>query len=983
MRLSSDLTSYQIDVAFRAGDPEMISDLRAAVRFAIDRAWAGALYDDEPRPHEDEIMFNKISDWVANMVPSYDPGLLHGELRDALEETDYGSHTLFTFYERGDSAELSIAPQLAQINVCQDDPDVLEQVPNDIMLELLQEALPQAEWNPRYTNCWTSSWVETVDDWKLRVNEDELREWVYDRNVELISDMVDQDPKAAGDIFLEALMDHGRGDLAREIRKLKPPTEVLASFAVAYFEDGHEGMQIIEEAVGYWGYEGTRGEPLLTVTRDDLRELGITQGRWWDGAPWTLLNLPKEELAYEGTLQRHCVGRHDMGYRDAVENGEIWIWSLRSAANKPILTFEVDIGTWEQAPGPEQRAHAITQLKGKVNRVPPKNAEENAVLMHVFERLDVSPELVRDFQGGSVYRGRNPPSPSRSFCEPYRAKGARIPNGCPPCEHRHHNPTAQREAIDPISGAVATPDYPGTYTTGRKFVRVRPPGGGAYVEVPFESDSADSARDRFGIDPHYDAMYEADAAAAAKKRRGRGKPRRRDDDPPTPRKLGLRETFDDVANAVAYFTSLNEGLFHFGGLDSADVRDVTYEFMDRLESREGGGKMKRLSRTRAGREILDARSDQEVVEKMLRYLFGTSPRRRWDEIPWSFVTDYLEQVGVVVEEAMDRLRAGAVGVAGVETSLRYPVESGLLEPSVYADELVRAVGPDKARLYTDYLNSQAAFSAADALGSILRPRENDVEAKRLRACLDEDVLSTLRKRQATFLHWAKYPREIPDWACVARSGEAELCSFPGVGEDILRINQACETPYQPNWWRDAQRAIVLSQGNVGLYASGLHPETYEAEFSRAERLRGAPEVELDEPWDLDEPWLEQEAPFRVANRRRRANGGDDMGAEDRRARLAAARDFPENLLPDVLYQVIPERYWRGQIPFDPVTDRMVRIYRSVPAHVTEIRPGDWVALSREYAGQLERGRIISKFVPANHVMWAGTDINEWFYTPPG
>lgn len=60
----------------------------------------------------------------------------------------------------------------------------------------------------------------------------------------------------------------------------------------------------------------------------------------------------------------------------------------------------------------------------------------------------------------------------------------------------------------------------------------------------------------------------------------------------------------------------------------------------------------------------------------------------------------------------------------------------------------------------------------------------------------------------------------------------------------------------------------------------------------------------------------------------------------------------------------------------------VTIYRGVPEGVTEIRPGDWVALSSSYAAAHDRGgHVIRKRVPANDVAWAGTDQNEYYYVP--
>ena len=64
--------------------------------------------------------------------------------------------------------------------------------------------------------------------------------------------------------------------------------------------------------------------------------------------------------------------------------------------------------------------------------------------------------------------------------------------------------------------------------------------------------------------------------------------------------------------------------------------------------------------------------------------------------------------------------------------------------------------------------------------------------------------------------------------------------------------------------------------------------------------------------------------------------------------------------------------------------RNVTIYRGVPAGVTEIRPGDWVALTRNVAANHTRGadgQVISRRVPARDVAWAGTDENEYYYVP--
>jgi tRNA nucleotidyltransferase/poly(A) polymerase/cation transport regulator ChaC/DNA topoisomerase IB len=107
---------------------------------------------------------------------------------------------------------------------------------------------------------------------------------------------------------------------------------------------------------------------------------------------------------------------------------------------------------------------------------------------------------------------------------------------------------------------------------------------------------------------------------------------------------------------------------------------------------------------------------------------------------------------------------------------------------------------------------------------------------------------------------------------------------------------------------------------------------------------------------------------------------DEDSEGDRRARLQAAKQFPANLLPNV-HTVVPARYM-DKVPYWDGMKEIV-VYRSVPEGITEIRPGDWVTLTRSYARIHGRGTILSKKVPVGHVYWAGTDMNEWFYTPVG
>lgn len=112
----------------------------------------------------------------------------------------------------------------------------------------------------------------------------------------------------------------------------------------------------------------------------------------------------------------------------------------------------------------------------------------------------------------------------------------------------------------------------------------------------------------------------------------------------------------------------------------------------------------------------------------------------------------------------------------------------------------------------------------------------------------------------------------------------------------------------------------------------------------------------------------------------RAVQDDPSRARERQARLEAARDFPENLLPNLGPSGTLSAAYLRQIPWRG--EAVVTVYRRVPKGVVDIRPGDWVALTRSYAtGHARDGAVLSKRVPAGEVYWAGTDLNEWFWTP--
>jgi hypothetical protein len=182
----------------------------------------------------------------------------------------------------------------------------------------------------------------------------------------------DEGRKSAIEEFLGSL--HGPyQDVARKVLS----EEDLADFAHRYLIDREDIQDIqsdMDDLVEYMEPSDEPPEVLAEVTRDDIRKMGITSGPLYENAPWVLVKLRPFELPIEGTRMRHCVGDKGMGYIEALHDGDVEIWSLRSGSptGKPRFTLEVepddrypDLFTRR-----EKQVGAVKQLKGKTNRVP-------------------------------------------------------------------------------------------------------------------------------------------------------------------------------------------------------------------------------------------------------------------------------------------------------------------------------------------------------------------------------------------------------------------------------------------------------------------------------------------------------------------------------------------------------------------------------------------------------------------------------------
>jgi hypothetical protein len=107
---------------------------------------------------------------------------------------------------------------------------------------------------------------------------------------------------------------------------------------------------------------------------------------------------------------------------------------------------------------------------------------------------------------------------------------------------------------------------------------------------------------------------------------------------------------------------------------------------------------------------------------------------------------------------------------------------------------------------------------------------------------------------------------------------------------------------------------------------------------------------------------------------------DMTGLADRVKRVAYAD--PKNRLSD-LANVVPAE----MLP-SVAGQSTVKVYRGVPSDIenASIRAGDWVGIDPKYAakhgtGKTGKSKVIEMDVPSSDVTWAGTDMNEFFYTP--
>jgi hypothetical protein len=372
-------------------------------------------------------------------------------------------------------------------------------------------------------------------------------------------------------------------------------------------------------------------------------------------------------------------------------------------------------------------------------------------------------------------------------------------------------------------------------------MRIRPRSDAPYEYVEVDPDDLDPALDTFGVEPETTWRYRQRATEQAR----RGRPLERGTNLNLGQ-IGANTTFPSPRAAAKIFIENNAHFFENPSFEDVDAYDATLDFMDGIDVRLGKRYVK-LSKTRRGEQILRAGGlgGAAIARAMLEYLFGQAgKRRRWRDVPWGLVDEYLQ----VLREAMadDAARRGAARPSSAP--MWYPLASGLYASEDMLTLAVEQLGEANAERLAAWLNSQELYDLADRLGAVLSPPKGipGRAGRRARRCLGKANRKVVAARKRQIEHWAAYPAEIPSWTCVStqatEASSAALCLFPGLDEEVSRVERACDRPYDPSW-PSLERQRLCARGQVepiDQFGSGVAP-------LGCQDVEAEPEMDL--PWE--------------------------------------------------------------------------------------------------------------------------------------
>jgi hypothetical protein len=427
------------------------------------------------------------------------------------------------------------------------------------------------------------------------------------------------------------------------------------------------------------------------------------------------------------------------------------------------------------------------------------------------------------------------------------------------------NPVARPVYVDDLTGAPVGHLVQGSSLTGRKAVRARPGVGQPFIAVEVESDTLDPRRDTFGVDPRYTAFYKDLAAREAKDReKARAEPPLGRDAEIELGRLGIQTTFPSIEAAFAIFEDGNDAYFSSPALEDLDAGDITRDFMDIIEvpvgrrasktvpGRAAQRKHVKLSKTRRGREILEKRGVSQV-KAMIKYLFGLAgPKRRWRDVPWSSVNEYMLQIGEVMGD-----EASLKGWPSPAGPGWYPLGSGVLSEAEFVVRAGEELGPSGAEKLARYINSRKLWGFVRQLEQILKPAKGPAgkEGRERLKCVPKEARPLLRQRLKVLTDWAKWPEMVPEWACVpqATGSRLTLCKYPGIAADVLALLFACQEGYDVGW-AAAEREEMWREGDVSpdeimAQGAGIYPMHAPASLAIASSAAPFDDDDLDLPWE--------------------------------------------------------------------------------------------------------------------------------------
>lgn len=430
MLLEDATSKIQVQRALDDGDEELREDIEEKLDEAM-RWWDSRGIHDNVHQDEVEVDFKEIATWeafidevISESPSAYDLSIMDRdevatELRwvatrpsQRQRQTHYGP-----FYVDTSTDHFSFKLSTALSAYFPEDqlPDNAEYIPVEQARDFWDRLDGHFVWEQR-DRVEENNGSAEGEPMFVVADQESFDEWCRDLIAQNVQLLVKKDPEKAKEIFIKAVEYENRG-LGAKLRAAALPGEEILDFASKWFEGEEEREEILTTLKEYFAAleGGGPDEPreiLGDWTQDELRAMGITKGTLYEEAPWTLIKLHPADLRLEGTLMRHCVGDKGMGYFRALRDGEIEVWSLRSRANKPRFTLEVDGSFNEHVADGDKKwaASCIKQLKGKANRTPGyadarateiKFPDEVIFWDHVLREFDVDPSHVDDFRAAS------------------------------------------------------------------------------------------------------------------------------------------------------------------------------------------------------------------------------------------------------------------------------------------------------------------------------------------------------------------------------------------------------------------------------------------------------------------------------------------------------------------------------------------------------------------------------------------------------